>query len=62
MHARLSGRRVNQVNHRREFFYATPSEAKQHLMELTGSLLQYEEMPEALEYRQSRTQLAEAGS
>ncbi|GLY98589.1 hypothetical protein [Actinoplanes sp. NBRC 103695] len=38
------------------FFYATPAEAKQHLMELTGSLLQYEEVPEAPEYRQSRTQ------
>ncbi|KUL28055.1 chromosome segregation ATPase [Actinoplanes awajinensis subsp. mycoplanecinus] len=56
MHARLADRRVNLVNQRREFFYATPAEAKQHLMELTGSLLQYEEVPEALEYRQSRTQ------
>jgi hypothetical protein len=56
MHARLAERRVNVVNQRREFFYATPQEAKQHLLELTGSLLQYEEVPEALEYRQSLTQ------
>ncbi|MGN9920242.1 GIY-YIG nuclease family protein [Micromonospora palomenae] len=56
MHARLSDRRVNLVNQRREFFYATPQEAKEHLLELTGSLLQYEEIPEALEYRQSLTQ------
>ncbi|XVU22688.1 DUF4041 domain-containing protein [Actinoplanes sp. CA-054009] len=56
MHARLAGRRVNLVNQRREFFYATPAEAKAHLMELTGSLLQYDEVPEALEYRQSLTQ------
>jgi hypothetical protein len=56
MHARLADRRVNLVNQRREFFYATPAEAKQHLMELTGNLLQYEELPEALEYRQSLTQ------
>ena len=56
MHARLADRRVNLINQRREFFYATPAEAKQHLMELTGSLLQYEEVPEALEYRQSLTQ------
>ncbi len=56
MHARLADRRVNLVNQRREFFYATPQEAKEHLLELAGSLLQYEEVPEALEYRQSLTQ------
>ncbi|WP_244282482.1 DUF4041 domain-containing protein [Micromonospora chersina] len=56
MHARLADRRVNLINQRREFFYATPHEAKEHLLELTGSLLQYEEIPEALEYRQSLTQ------
>ncbi|WKU07164.1 DUF4041 domain-containing protein [Micromonospora sp. HUAS LYJ1] len=59
MHARLADRRVNLVNHRREFFYATPEEAKEHLLALTGSLLQYEEVPEALEYRQSLTQAQE---
>lgn len=56
MHARLADRRVNLVNQRREFFYATPAEAKRHLMELTGNLLQYEETPAALEYRQSLNQ------
>ncbi|WP_433531778.1 DUF4041 domain-containing protein [Micromonospora sp. CA-263727] len=56
MHARLADCRVNLVNHRREFFYATPEEAKEHLLALTGSLLQYQEVPEALEYRQSLTQ------
>ena len=56
MHSRLADRRVNMVNQRREFFYATPAEAKEHLKELTGNLLQYEETPEAMEYRQSRTQ------
>jgi hypothetical protein len=60
MHARLADRRVNLVNQRREFFYATPAEAKHHLMELTGNLLQYEEIPEALEYRQSLTQAQQA--
>lgn len=57
MHVRLADRRVNLINQRREFFYATPAEAKQLLMELTGNLLQYEEVPEALEYRQSHAQL-----
>ena len=54
MHHRLAERRVNRVNLRREFFYATPSEARDLLKELTGELLQFEEVPEALEYHQSR--------
>ena len=53
MHARLADRRVNRVNMRREFFYATPAEARDHLLELAGELLQFEELPEALEYHQS---------
>jgi hypothetical protein len=52
MHERLANVRVNVVNTRREFFHATPAEAKAHLAELTGELLEFEEMPEALEYRQ----------
>lgn len=55
MHERLSARRVNAVNRRREFFNATALEAKQHLAELAGELLQFEDVPEALEYRQSVT-------
>lgn len=53
MHKRLEDRRVNRVNQRREFFYATPAEAREHLAALSGDLLQYEELAEALEYRQS---------
>ncbi|WP_422773670.1 GIY-YIG nuclease family protein [Plantactinospora sp. WMMC1484] len=53
MHHRLAARRVNRVNQRREFFYATPAEVRGHLMELAGNLLHFEEVPEALEYRQS---------
>ncbi|MCZ7430057.1 DUF4041 domain-containing protein [Micromonospora sp. WMMA1949] len=60
MHARLADRRVNLINQRREFFYATPQEAKEHLLGLAGSLLQYDEVPEALEYRQSLTQAKES--
>jgi hypothetical protein len=52
MHERLSGVRVNIVNRRREFFRATPAQVKVHLAELTGELLEYHELPEALEYRQ----------
>ena len=53
MHAELAARRVNRVNHRREFFYATPAEARDLLKELTGELLEFKELPEAIEYRQS---------
>lgn len=53
MHQRLAGKRVNRVNLRREFFYATPAEARDLLAELAGDLLTFEEAPEALEYRQS---------
>ena len=53
LHERLADRRVNLVNTRREFFYATPEEVKEHLMELTGELLEFEGRPEAVEFRQS---------
>jgi hypothetical protein len=53
MHSRLADRRVNLVNQRREFFRATPLEAKAHLAELAGELLQFQDVPEALEYRES---------
>lgn len=55
MHERLAARRVNLVNERREFFRATPLEAKAHLAELAGELLQFQDVPEALEYRESFT-------
>lgn len=55
MHARLSDHRVNRVNLRREFFYATPAEARDLLKELAGDLLQFDELPEAVEFHQSHT-------
>jgi hypothetical protein len=53
VHERLANRRVNAVNRRREFFAATAQEVKGHLAELAGELLEFEDVPEALEYRQS---------
>jgi hypothetical protein len=63
MHRRLADRRVNLVNQRREFFRATPLEAKAHLAALAGELLQFQDVPEALEYRESssRVQAAKSG-
>jgi hypothetical protein len=55
MHERLAAARLNLVNRRREFFRATPSEVKAHLGALAGEMLQFDELAEALEYRQSLT-------
>ena len=53
MHDRLAGCRVNIVNRRREFFRTTPLEVKAHLGALAGELLEFREVPEAIEYRQT---------
>jgi hypothetical protein len=53
MHERLANARVNLVNRRREFFRVTPLDVKALLAELAGELLEFTELPEALEYRQS---------
>ena len=55
MHQLLVDRRVNRVNSRREFFYATPTEAREHLSALAGEILEYIEAPEAIEFHQSET-------
>lgn len=53
LHERLADRRMNLVNRRREFFRTTPQEVKKHLTDLHAELLEYDELSEALEYRQS---------
>lgn len=52
MHERLAGVRVNIVNRRRKLFRATPLKVKAHLSELAGELLEFQETPEAIGYRQ----------
>lgn len=53
MHRRLADRRVNRVNLRREFFYATPAEVRDLLADVAGDLLEYTDSAEAFEYHQS---------
>lgn len=53
LHKAFGERRVNFVNERREFFFATPSEVRDVLLAKTGELLEYSENPEAPEYFQS---------
>jgi hypothetical protein len=53
LHQALAAVRVNLVNPRREFFYATPGEVRAHLAQHAGHLLDFVEEPEAAEWRQS---------
>ena len=55
LHRRFSQARVNRVNTRREFFYATPTEVREQLREIRGDLLEFVEVPEAEQYRTSLT-------
>lgn len=52
LHRELSERRVNRINLRREFFYATRAEVHALLAKHAGEILEYVTEPEALEYRQ----------
>lgn len=56
LHRALAGQRVNFVNPRREFFFATPSRVRELLLDKVGGMLEFVEHPEALEYLQSRGQ------
>lgn len=54
LHQRFADKRVNRVNLRREYFYATPGEVRDALVELAaGEVLHFDETPEASEYNQS---------
>jgi len=53
LHQRFADRRVNMVNAHREFFHVTPAELRSALEEVQGSLISFNETPEAIEWRQS---------
>jgi hypothetical protein len=53
LHRAFAERRVNLVNLRREFFFATPGEVREVLLEKVGNLLEFAEEPEATQYLQS---------
>ncbi len=54
LHRAFAARRVNHVNQRREFFFATPAEVRVVLAEKVGNLLEFAEAPEATQYLQSK--------
>jgi uncharacterized protein YlxW (UPF0749 family) len=55
LHRRFAHNRVNRVNLRREYFYATPAEVKMALAEIAGSLLEFTEHAEAEQYHASES-------
>ena len=54
LHKAFADRRVNFVNERREFFFATPAQVREILVEKAGGLLEFTESPSAVEFFQSR--------
>lgn len=55
LHKAFAHRRVNVVNARREFFFASSEEVREVLDQKVGGLLEYVEEPAAPEYFQSRS-------
>lgn len=53
LHHEFASKRVNLVNHRREFFYIKPRAVREALLRLRGDLLEFHDSVEALEWRQS---------
>lgn len=53
LHERFSAHRVNWVNARKEFFFASPAEVRTVLSEKLGNLLEFVEHAESTEYLQS---------
>jgi hypothetical protein len=54
LHQRFAPERVNKVNTRREFFYATPHEVLEALREHAGAVTEFLEVPAAEEFRLSQ--------
>ncbi|PVZ52225.1 DUF4041 domain-containing protein [Arthrobacter sp. H-02-3] len=53
LHKHFAAKALNQANPRKEFFFATPTEVRDVLMEKVGNLLEFSEYAEATEYLQS---------
>lgn len=55
LHQRFAAQRVNRINLRREFFFITPAEVKDALVDIAHDhVLEFTETAEALEWRQSQ--------
>jgi hypothetical protein len=54
LHQAFAAERVNRINERREFFFATPEQVRRVLAEKVGNLLEFNEHPEATQFLQSK--------
>lgn len=54
LHREFNDHRLNHVNLRREFFFATPEDVRRVLARKVGNLLDYTDAPEATQYFQSK--------
>lgn len=54
LHRAFASLRVNMVNERREFFFATPEQVRAVMAEKVGNLLEFTIEPEAAQYLQSK--------
>jgi len=54
LHHAFADRRLNHVNERKKFFFATPHDVRVVLAEKVGNLLEFTEQPEATQFLQSR--------
>jgi len=57
LHQAFANKRVNKINLRREFFYATPAEVLEVLKATVGEVVEYRSEPEAEEFRLSRGEI-----
>lgn len=53
LHHHFASRALNQTNARKEFFFATPTEVRDVLLDRVGNILEFSADAEATEYRQS---------
>lgn len=54
LHRHFASRAMNQANARKEFFFATPAEVREELLDRVGAILEFAEHADATEYRQSK--------
>lgn len=54
LHRHFEKSKVNLVNNRREFFYATPAEVKEVLSQIEGNVLEYRDEAEAEQFKLSQ--------
>ena len=56
LHQKFTDQRVNLVNKKREFFFVTPTQVRDALVELDGHVLEFNEHPDDEEFRQSESE------